>query len=147
MANHVRQQLRERAATSLTSLSTTGASVFQGRVYPVTQAQLPCLLIYTNDEVVEQRTISPPRTLDRRLLLMVEGRARGADVEDTLDTIAKEVEVALYGDRTLNGLAKDTVLVRSEPELTAQGDAAHGLIRLSFEVTYTVRENAPDAAT
>ena len=147
MANHVRQQLRERAATTVTSLTTTGARVFQGRVYPLTQAEMPGLLVYTNDEVVDGRTLSPPRTLDRRVQLVVEGRARGADVEDVLDTIAKEVEVAVYNDRTLNSLARDTALQRTEVTLTGQGDQAHGSVRLAFEVTYMARENAPDVAT
>jgi hypothetical protein len=146
VANHVRRQLRERAATTVTSLTTTGANVFQGRVYPVTQAQLPCLLVYTNAEEVETRT-RPGGTQVRNLELVIEGKVRGADAEDTLDTIAKEVEVALYADRTLNSLAKDSTLVSTAVDLSNQGDHIHGTIRLTYQVTYTVAEGTPDAAT
>lgn len=147
MANHLRQQLRARAATTVTSLTTTGTNVFQGRVYPITQAQLPCLLVYTSNEEVEHGTLTPPRKLFRKLELVIEGRATAAsNLEDTLDTIAKEVEVALYGDRTLNSLARDSNLLRTEVELTAQGEKSHGLVRLTYEVFYQTTEGTPDAA-
>lgn len=147
MANHVRQQLRERAATTLTSLTTTGANVFQGRVYPITQAQLPCLLVWTNSEETAHETLKPPRTQVRRLQLVIEGRATAAsNLEDTLDTIAKEVEAAMYGDRTLNSLARDSMLMTTEVELSAQGEKPHGVVRLTYEVFYVTAEGTADAA-
>ena len=33
MANHIRQQIRERVGTTLTGLTTTGSNVYQSRVY------------------------------------------------------------------------------------------------------------------
>ena len=48
MANHLRQQIRERIGTTLTGLSTTGTNVFQSRVYQLEDSNLPALLIYTN---------------------------------------------------------------------------------------------------
>ena len=53
MANHLGRQIRERAATTLTGLSTTGSNVFQSRFYPMKSAGLPGLCIYTKDETVE----------------------------------------------------------------------------------------------
>ena len=35
MANHLRQQIRERLGTVLGSLTTTGSNVFESRVYPL----------------------------------------------------------------------------------------------------------------
>ena len=48
MADHVRQQIRERIATTITGLSTTGSNVFQSRVYPLDVDSLPALLVYHN---------------------------------------------------------------------------------------------------
>ena len=53
MANHLRRQIRERAATTLTGLATTGSNVFQSRFYPMESAGLPGLCIYTKDETAE----------------------------------------------------------------------------------------------
>ncbi len=50
MADHVRQQIRERIATTITGLSTTGSNVFQSRVYPLDVDSLPALLVYTISE-------------------------------------------------------------------------------------------------
>ena len=50
MANHLRQQIRERIGTTLTGLSTTGSNVFQSRVYPLEDTNLPALVIYTKSE-------------------------------------------------------------------------------------------------
>lgn len=41
MANHVRQQIREAVATTLTGLSTTSTRVFQSRLRPLVDADLP----------------------------------------------------------------------------------------------------------
>ena len=38
MANHIRQQIRERVGTTLTGLTTTGSNVFQSRVYNLENA-------------------------------------------------------------------------------------------------------------
>jgi hypothetical protein len=142
----VRQQLRERAGTTVSGLATTGTRVYQGRVYPLAQAQLPCLLVYTNSEEVEHATLTPPRKQFRRLELVIEGKARGDNLEDTLDTIAKEVEAALYADRTLNSLARDSVLKSSDIDLSSQGDQPHGSVRLTYEVFYQTAEGTPDSA-
>ena len=47
MANHIRQQIRERAGTVLTGLTTTGTNVFETRIYPLSNTNLPALAIYT----------------------------------------------------------------------------------------------------
>ncbi|MEY2654030.1 MAG: hypothetical protein RLZZ524_1058, partial [Pseudomonadota bacterium] len=51
MANHLRQQIREAVAGAVTGLTTTGARVYQGRVYPLEDAQLPGLTVSSLAEV------------------------------------------------------------------------------------------------
>ena len=62
---HYRQQIRERVATTLTGLTTTGSNVFQSRVYPIENTELPCLLIYTREESSEPLAINPPRSIEK----------------------------------------------------------------------------------
>ena len=54
MANHIRQQIRERAGTILTGLTTTGSNVFETRIYPLSNTNLPALAIYTKNETSER---------------------------------------------------------------------------------------------
>ena len=147
MANHLRRQIRERAATTLTGLTTTGSNVFQSRVYPMESAGLPGLCIYTTDEAIEIQSMGGTRNVSRDLTLIVEGYATdSANVDDTLDQIGKEIEVAMSGDITLNDLAQDSYLSSVEITLSGDGSTGIGKITHSYTVVYQNAENAPDAA-
>ena len=147
MANHLRRQIRERAATTLTGLTTTGSNVFQSRVYPMESAGLPGLCIYTTEETVEMQSMGATRHVSRDLTLIVEGYATAsANVDDTLDQIGKEIEVAMSGDITLNDLAQDSYLSSVEITLSGDGSTGIGKITHSYTVVYQNAENAPDAA-
>ena len=147
MANHLRRQIRERAATTLTGLTTTGSNVFQSRVYPMESAGLPGLCIYTTDEAIEIQSMGGTRNVSRDLTLIVEGYATAsANVDDTLDQIGKEIEVAMSGDITLNDLAQDSYLSSVEITLSGDGSTGIGKITHSYTIVYQTAENAPDAA-
>lgn len=145
MANHARHQIRDQVVSTLTGLTTTGARVYPSRVRPLTESNYPCLLVYTTSEAVVDGNGSRPRSLVRQLRLVVEAVCKAsADIDDTLDTIAKEVEVALATDPTLGGLAKDCVLAETEIDLVGDGDKPHGIGKLTFSVVYCTKENTPD---
>tara|TARA_R100000655_G_scaffold53402_1_gene91340 strand:+ start:1289 stop:1732 length:444 start_codon:yes stop_codon:yes gene_type:complete len=145
--SHVRQQLRERAATTLTGLTTTGSKVYQSRVYPLGAANLPGLLIYTKSEDSEIVTMSGARTLLRNLSLVIEGYVKAvSNYDDTVDTIAKEVETAMGNDVTLNGLAKNSYLESTEIEYDGEGEKPVAVVSLTYTVEYMTKENAPQTA-
>ena len=134
---HLRQQIRERVATTLTGLTTTGSNVFQSRVYPLENTKLPCLLIYTREESSEPLDMGPPRTIEKKLSLVVEGYVKAnSNYDDTIDTITKEVEVAMYGDRLINNLAKDSFLVSTDISFNGEGDNPLGIVVMTFEIPY-----------
>ena len=64
--SHVRQQIRDRIATILTGLPTTGANVFKMRRYALDDSKLPAILVYTMDEGSSLITIGS-RTLSRTI--------------------------------------------------------------------------------
>jgi len=147
MANHVRQQIRERIATDLTGLTTTGSRVYQSRVYPLEDGNLPGLIIYTVSEESEPSVIGPDRLLDRKLNLVVEGYCEAtSNYDDTIDTICKEVEVAIAGDRTVNGLAKDSYLTLTDIAYNGEGSKPVAFVQMTFMVEYMVNELTPDQA-
>ena len=147
MANHIRQQIREKFGTTLNGLTTTNSNVFESRVYPLENASLPALIIYTKSETSEPIVIGTQRLMSRELSVVVEGYAKAtSNFDDTIDTISKEVEAAIAADRTLDGLAKDTYLESTEIEFNSEGEKPLGYVSLTFLTNYYVKENAPDVA-
>lgn len=144
---HARKAIRERVTTVLTGLTTTGARVYQSRVYPMREAQLPGLLIFTESETMELASLTPPRTQQRTLNLVVEAYVRGVSNYDSdLDIIAEEVEEALTADLTLNSLARDLSVVGFEAEFSGEGDQPLATGRFTVEINYITVENAVNAS-
>ena len=136
---HARKNIRDAAAQLLAGLSQTGARVYPSRYYPVDEASLPAICIYTISEESDADSMGP-RNLVRRLQLAVEIVARAVDtLDDTLDEIAAEVEAAIGANPTLNGSAKDCILGGTRIGLSSPSDPAAkptGSAVLSYLVTY-----------
>ena len=144
---HVRKQIRDAVATELTGLTTTGSRVFKGRFYPIQNDNLPALCIYTADEEAELGVIGTSRGSDRILVVTVEAYAKSKTiVEDTLDTIAVEVEEAMSSDTTLGGLSKDIMYTGFDLDADADGEQTVAVLRLNFSVRYRVAENDVETA-
>ena len=143
---HLRQSIRERIATDVTGLRTTGSNVFQSRVYPVEDASLPCLLVYTTSEESEVTEIASPRPMTRFLNVIVQGVESATTPDDTLDDISKEVEVALAGDVTINSLANNSFLSSTSIEFNSDGAKPIGTVMLNYIVEYRNVDNNPESA-
>ena len=147
MANHIRQQIRERVATTLTGLTTTSSNVFQSRVYPLENANLPAIIIYTKSEDSEPVVIGTNRLMNRELTLAVEAYVKSvSNSDDTIDTITKEVESALAADTTLDGLAKDIYLESTEITYTGEGEKPIAVCTMNFIIEYCTNQSSPDVA-
>ena len=140
---HIRKAIREHVVTTITSLSTTGSNVYETRYFPLQTGNLPALIVYTLDETVEDYTLGQnTRTQFRALNLIIEAHCRGtANIDDTLDTIAEEVEEAMVTDITRGGNAKDTKLVATEVDFETASQKT-GLMRLTYLISYNTVENA-----
>ena len=144
--SHVRQQIRERIATNCTGLTTTGTNVFQSRIYNLESGNLPGLLIYSKSETSDRLTMQPTDSLNRDLDVVVEGYVRATTIDDTLDTISAEVEVAIAGDPTCNDLAIDTFLSSTEIDYDGEGDQPIGVVRMTWSVNYETKTTVPTTA-
>jgi len=143
---HLRQSIRERIATDVTGLTTCGSNVFQSRVYPIEDASLPCLLVYSTSEDSEVTEMASPRPMTRILNVVVQGVVSATQPDDTLDLISKEVEVALAGDVSINSLANNSFLSSTEIEFNAEGAKPIGTVILNYVVEYRNLDNAPETA-
>ena len=149
MANHLRRQIRERIATDVTGLSTTGSNVFQSRAYPIEESKLPCLLVFDSEESVEIRSMGAIRGISSELTINIEGYCQGGDgatVMNTLAAIQKEVQIAMQADIDINSLARDSYLTSADASVNAEAIKPTGSVRMTYLVTYQYMENAPDTA-
>jgi hypothetical protein len=139
---HKRTSIRNNVTTTLTGLTTTGLNVFESRIYPNELAKLPLLNVYSNTETSELSSIGK---IERNLEIMVEGFAKAtANIDEALDVIAKEVEVALATDLTRGGHAKETFLTNTEYELENIGNQQLGVIKMTFNVHYITTKINPE---
>lgn len=134
---HVRKQIRDRVATLVTGLPTTGANVYKMRRYALDDAKLPAICVYTMDESSSLITIGS-RTLNRTINVAVQAFAVGSStaISDTIDAICVEVEEAIAADFQLNGLAKSCVLTESQIDISVEGEKSVGNVSLIYSVDY-----------
>lgn len=135
--SHVRQQIRNRIATLVTGLTTTGSSVYKMRRYALDDAKLPAVMVYSMDENSSLLTIGS-RTLRRVINVSVEVVVKGVStaVSDTLDTCCVEVEEAIAADFTLNGLAKSCILTSTQIDVMVEGERTISSARMTYAVEY-----------
>ena len=144
---HVRQQIRDDIVTTLTGLATTGSNVFRSRIFPLEETNLPALCIYTKSETSEYDTIGLPRSVNRVLDVAVEAYVKGvSNYDNTLDTIAVEVEEAIAADITLGGVAKDAQITAFEADFAGDGEQPVAVGRFTVTVEYRTVENDVETA-
>ena len=141
---HMRKQIREAAAAVLTGLATSGARVYQSRVYPLRDTNIPCLLVSTDDEQLTAQGIGSMQ-LERSLKLTVRAVAKAtANLDDTLDQMLAEVETALNGN-TLGGLSLNTVPESISVQMDDSVERPVGVATLTYAITYFTAGSNPAA--
>ena len=144
---HVMQSIRSNLVSTLTGLATTGANVYETRVYPLAEDKLPGLAIYTTSEASDYATMSPPRTVLRTITASVEIYVKAVSgYDDLVDNISAQIESALYTDRTRGGNARDTRVVSFESQFSGDPDQPVGSAVLQVEVDYQTLENSAEIA-
>lgn len=144
MADHLHKQIRSATVTKLTGLTTSATRVYANRLQPMADANLPGLRIYLDDERAESLTIHAPVALSRELTLRVECCAKAVSgLDDTLDLMSKEVEIALSSGITVSPQTLIPVYFGMEFD-DEQSDKPVGVKRLRFSIPFTAMSNAPD---
>lgn len=143
---HLRTQIRGALVAALTGLSTTGARVYKSRLYPLEADKLPAVLIYSNSESVEVKGRCTPRVMDKSYLVDVVAVARAtADLDDVLDGVCAEIEVALAMPcAELDAVLTHVItLLRTTAELDGAAEQPVGRARMTYRIDYMAPENDP----
>ena len=146
MADHVSEQIVAGAKTALTGLATTGSNVFDSRVYPVQDAELPCLLVDQGNEGSEISSLGVGRISERNVELVVVAKVKqNTSYRTLINTIRKEVEVALAANQGIGG-AKYVQPKSCEIELAGEGEKPVASATMTFDCLYYTALGAPDTA-
>lgn len=142
---HARQQIRDLVVTTLTGLTLTGSNVYAGQQRPTHASELPGLWVWTSsDETVGVKRTTNGTLEVHELTVMVEVRAFAAtSVDDLVDDICEDVQVAIYADQTLGGVVREMQLEAFELELETEAEQAFALGTMSWSLEYRVAGTDP----
>lgn len=144
MADHLHKQIRGAVVTKLTGLTTSGSRVYANRLQPLPDATSPTLLVTLDEETAEQATFHANPIYARELRLSVAAIVKATSaLDDTIDLMSKEVEVALAAGITVGSRTLD-VFYNGMSFEDEQSDKPVGIKRMSFTIPYTAAANAPD---
>ena len=151
MTDHVARQILDAVVTTCTGLTTTGTKIYRSRVHTMVESNLPALLIYARQDILEEETSSMQtdgKKGNQYVLSIsidaVEKDASETTAENNLFTIRKEVQIALEADLTLSGKCKDLWLVEANIEdRTGSGDSPILTMLMLWNFIYRIKQGAP----
>ena len=152
MTDHVAKQVLDATVTACTGLSTTGTKVYRSRVHTMVETNLPALLIYAREDVMEEEMIgmqTDGKKGHHYLLTIsidaIEKDASETIAENNLFTIRKEVQIAMETDLTLGGKCKDLWLAEATIEdRTGSGDSPILTMMMLWNILYRIKSGAPE---
>jgi hypothetical protein len=144
---HVRKSIRDRIVSVLTSnVTLVRTRVYGTRVYPLNEAELPAITVYSGSEVSNRLNMGL-NDLNRSLSVEVDIYIRATGTfDDDVDAIAVQVEEAIAGDFTVNGLAKEAVLTGTDIQFSGDAEQPIGVAKPTFTVRYVTALTDVEAA-
>jgi hypothetical protein len=139
---HVRAQIRAAVAAMLESV--VPGQVF-GRVHPLMPGKFPGACVFVDGES-GSRDSAPSGSMMRRMTLVVELYVEGVEADDTLDSLAVQVEQLVDADPTFGGLAVAGSVyggAKFEPG-PASGKVVFSKLRLQWVVKYRTIQGDPE---
>jgi hypothetical protein len=123
-----------------------GGRVFQARVWPMKQPELPALLVYGWQETKTRKSLDAwTHLFEVECSIALEGRIQaysGPEAENGMENLAGDIEYALLTSPLLLGLTGSIERVdRVETKLEAHADAdmVQGTLSMAFHLVWTER--------
>ncbi len=144
---HVRKQIRDKVADLLKAeVSLVKRRVYTTRVHPLNETNLPAISVYTGTET-SQRLQAGVTERIREDRVEIDCYVREtSSFDDDVDAIAVQVEEAMAGNFTLDGLAKFTVLTSTQIQFDGEADQILGVAKLTYSVQYVTPINDVETA-
>jgi hypothetical protein len=145
---HLITQIRDAVVSNLGGMTTVPSSrVFPDRLYPLSDSELPCVLVSAVGESSQPGSWGNGLTYERTLTVDVDVCVSARSTFDTeANQIQLEVEKAIAADPTLGGIATVIRYTGRSKQLSGDGDMPFISLRLNFDVAYRADSTAPDVA-
>ena len=144
---HVRKQIRDKVASILKSnVGLVKRRVYTTRVHPLNDTNLPAISVYTGSETSQRMNLGVTDVI-RELALEIDVYVRETSkFDDDVDAIAVQVEEAMAGNFTLDGLAKFVVLTSTQIQFDGDADQILGIAKLTYSIRYVTAINDVETA-
>lgn len=136
---HPRLVIRKAIVQRLIKAKTLAKNnVFDSRVKPLFDQDMPAILIYTRDEKILSNQYDGDGSVDlvRELNLSIEAVSNSKNLDEELDTIAEQIETALDNYEIPDRKADLITLKTTETDMAIEGSKVYGAIRLTFGIKY-----------
>jgi hypothetical protein len=141
MTTHARGAIRSAVVAALTGLTTTGAAVYATRIYPIDETALPCLLVSTDGETIDQVDTVQIRDLTLTVKACV---MAAATMDASLDSILAEVETAMSS--LVFGNGKKAIFQSISISYADTLAQPIGVATLTYSLPYYTAAGAPGSA-
>jgi len=142
-ALHMREHALAAFTTTVTGLTTTGTNVTRGRVYNISEADLPHLSIFQGEEEPlvadnEDEAVFIHAYYAVEVIVEITVNASSGVLETLLNLICKEISDAINVDTTLGvtGLIDTIELNSSKPEFTKEKEKRSGQMEMTWLIRY-----------
>ena len=140
---HVRRKIREGITAVLKAAGITGIRVYENRLYPVAESDLPCLLVITGGDQSDNLDMSNDPFQKRAVRVEIRAIVKTSkDLDDAMEAICLKVEQAMAiaafafkaGKRYLGTEHRESVL----------GNQPVGESRIFYEFIIMTRQSDPE---
>lgn len=132
-----RQEIREALKNMLLDNTDVGSNVFTNRVSAFWREEFPCISIFMKDESSSPRNLSTRATVRTGSLIIQVINEATEDLDNSLDTIAEQIESIIDTDPSLTATVQSCILTDSEIELSGEVSTKPiGSLTLVYEIKY-----------
>jgi hypothetical protein len=137
--SHVRSQILQTVA-GVMELVTPG-KVF-GSVHPITPDTMPGISLYWVSNAANTATVIGGT--ERPMRMMTDIYVDGIDGDEAADEIARQIELQLFADETVGGVAIGVLDAGSRIEHDDSTAVAHTVLRQAWDIIYRTIDGDPE---
>lgn len=140
---HARRTIREGITAALKAAAITGIRVYENRLYPVAESDLPCLLVITGGDQSENMEMSNDPLQQRAVRVEIRAIVKTSkDLDDALEAICLKVEQAMAS--AVFGFKEGRRYLGTEHRENALGNQPVGESRIFYEFIILTRQSDPE---
>lgn len=140
---HARRTIREGITAALKTAAITGIRVYENRLYPVAESDLPCLLVITGGDQSENIDMGNDPFQERAVRVEIRAIVKTSkDLDDALEAICLKVEQAMAGASFAFKAGKK--YLGTEHRENALGNQPVGESRIFYEFIILTRQSDPE---